>query len=82
MSVDRELEEQMEREKAEITRLLEGREAWCERGDCHVQFIGPLPNAQQYICDTCLAIWAVRLTALGPAWHRIGTTAPAPETRQ
>ncbi len=53
--------------------LLEGRKTWCERGDCHVEFIGPLPNAQQYICDTSLAIWAVRLTALGPAWHRTGT---------
>lgn len=71
-----------ETEIAEVGRLLEGRENWCERGECRVSFSGPLPSAMQYTCSACLAIWSVRLTALGPAWHRIGTAAPSSEERQ
>lgn len=68
--------------ESELARLLEGREKWCPRDDCKVSFVGPLRNAEQWICDTCLTIWGVRLTALGPAWWQIGTTAPTTKAQQ
>lgn len=69
--------------ESELNRLM-GTDHWCEReGECRVQWVGHTPSGnRQYVCSACLTIWAARMTALGPAWWRIGTSAPSSDTVQ
>ena len=52
--------------------------AFCERGNCKISRASPLCDKRmQYTCSVCLALYSVWQTALGPAWQRVKTLAPA-----
>lgn len=57
-------------------------EEWCEQEGCRVQSMGQRPTSATFTCETCLAIWSVRQTAVGLVWWRSGTMAPSSEVRQ
>lgn len=56
--------------------LTEERRDYCKKGNCDVHPLGDLPSGTKRVfCGSCRAILAVRPTALGLSWWRIGTVA-------
>lgn len=67
---------------SELDRLMSDRH-WCEReGECRVHRVGQTVTADRFACSVCLVLWACRLTALGPAWWKVGSVAPSTDTVQ
>lgn len=68
--------------KHALDRLL-GTDHWCDRdGKCEVHRVGSTGPSERWACHTCLVLWAVQMTALGPAWWKVGTISPSTETAQ
>ncbi|WP_020699557.1 hypothetical protein [Reyranella massiliensis] len=63
--------------------LTEERRDYCDKGNCDVHPLGALASGTKRVfCSQCRAVLAVRATALGLSWWRIGTIADHSGTKQ